>query len=192
MNKSAIILIGLLLSQAAPAAQANDLQRGAGAAAGIVAGIYIHELGHGAAFSANGAEQISIRVPGPQCVLLCGQTDALLPVMPSPAARRVISTAGFMASNVAAELLLRNESAARSAFGQGFVATNLYSNVSHVVIYYTKIRGRDGYRGNDIDNFELAGGNPHVLSAALVTYSLYALQRAHKKRIPVMFMQVRF
>lgn len=183
--------MSLVASHAAQAA-GNHVQRGVGAAAGIFAGIYIHELGHAAAFHAGGAEEIRIRVPGPQCRLLCGQTDFKWSRRPSSAEVRVISTAGFIASNVAAELLLRHETGAKSAFGQGFVATNLYSNVSHVVTYYTKVRGRNGYRGNDIDTYELAGGNPHLLSAALVAYSVYALRRSQKKNIPVMFVQLRF
>lgn len=104
----------------------------------------------------------------------------------------MISAAGFAASNLAAELLLQHETGAKSAFGQGFVATNLYSNLTHVVTYYTKVRGRDGYRGNDIDSYELSGGNPHLLSASLIAYSLYTLRRAQKKNIPLMFVQLRF
>lgn len=61
----------------------------------------------------------------------------------------------------------------------------------HVVTYYTRVRGRNGYRGNDIDAFELAGGNPHLLSAALLATSAYALQRMHKKNIPVLFIRTR-
>ena len=77
--------------------------------------------------------------------------------------------------------MLHHESLSRSGFGQGLVATNLYSNAAHVFSYYTKVRGRNGYQGNDIDSFELAGGNPHLLSAGLLAYSAYALHRMHKK-----------
>lgn len=170
----------------------KDVQRVAGAAAGIYAGIYVHELGHAAAFRAAGAEEIHIRVPGPQCKLLCGQTDVRMRAAPSPAEARMISTAGFIASNAAAELLLQHEPSARSAFGQGLIATNLYSNAAHVLTYYTRVRGRGGYRGNDIDAYELAGGNPHLLSAGLIAYSAYALHRMRKKHIPVLFVQLRF
>lgn len=191
MNRLPAMLIGLFVSQGAHAA-GNDIERGAGAAAGIFAGIYMHELGHAAAFRAAGAEEIRIQVPGSQCALLCGQTSVKLTAAPTPATSRVISTAGFMASNLAAELLLQHESGARSAFGQGFVATNLYSNAAHVFTYYTKVRGRNGYRGNDIDSYELAGGNPHLLSAGLIAYSVYALHRMNRKNIPVMFVRMRF
>ena len=190
-HRCLVLLMGLVASHAAGAA-GNDLERGAGAAAGIFAAIYVHELGHAAAFHEAGAEEIRIRVPGPHCALLCGQTDVKLNSLPSPATARGIATAGFVASNLAVEALLRHEAGARSAFGQGFVATNLYSNVAHVVTYYTKVRGRNGYRGNDIDLYEMAGGNPHLLSAGLVAYSLYSVHRMHKKSIPIMFVRVGF
>lgn len=190
MNKLLMLFLGLAFNNSAHCE--NDIQRGAGAVAGIFAGIYVHEAGHGLAFYAAGAEDIKIRVPGTQCALLCGQTDAKWVGPSNPAAARAINAAGFIASNLTAELLVRHESAAKSAFGQGIIATNLYSNVAHVVTYYTKVRGRDGYGGNDIDAYEIAGGNPHFLSAALIAYSAYALQRMHKKKIPVLFVQLRF
>ena len=191
MKSSLVWLVGLVVSHPAQAV-GNPVERGVGVAAGIFAGIYIHELGHAAAFRAADAEEIRTRVPGSQCRLLCGQTEVKWARKPSPAEVRVISAAGFAASNLAAELLLQHETGAKSAFGQGFVATNLYSNLTHVVTYYTKVRGRDGYRGNDIDSYELSGGNPHLLSASLIAYSLYTLRRAQKKNIPLMFVQLRF
>lgn len=186
LNRGLALIAGLVFCHTAHAI-GNNIERGVGAAAGVFAGIYVHELGHAAVFAANGADNIHIRIPGPQCALLCGQTDVTWANAPNPDVVRRISVAGFVASNLGAELLLRNESAARSGFGQGFIATNLFSNVAHVVTYYTKIRGRDGYRGNDIDSVELAGGNPHLLSAALITYSALALHRMKKKSIPVLF-----
>lgn len=183
-----LVLFTALFAGYAAQAAGNEVQRGIGAAAGIFAGIYVHELGHAAAFRAAGADEIRIRVPGPQCSLLCGQTDVTWSKeTPSAAERRAISVAGFIASNATAELQLRHEAGARSAFGQGLIATNLYSNAAHVLTYYTKIRGRNGYRGNDIDAYELAGGNPHLLSAGLLAYSFYALRRMHRESIPVMF-----
>jgi hypothetical protein len=184
------LLLGCLAAQTARAH--GVLRDGAGAATGVFAGIYLHEAGHALSFRATGADEVRIRVPGGQCALLCGQTDGTWKTAPGPAAERINSAAGFLSSNLAMALLLRHGEAARSAVGQGFIATNLYSNVSHVVTYYTKVRGRNGYRGNDIDAYELAGGNPHVLSAALVGYSIYALHRMHRKRIPILFMQTGF
>jgi len=191
IGKGLVLLTGLVLSNASQAAS-HDVERAAGAAAGIFAGIYVHELGHAAAFRAAGAEEIRIRVPGTQCSLLCGETQAAWRMPLSLAQGRMINAAGFIASNLAAELMLQHESSARSGFGQGFIATNLYSNAAHVFTYYTKIRGRNGYRGNDIDAYELTGGNPHLLSAGLIAYSVYTLHRARKKEISILFMRVPF
>ena len=191
LRKGLVLLTGLVLSNASQAAS-HDVERGAGAAAGIFAAIYVHELGHAAAFRAAGAEEIRIRVPGTQCSLLCGETQAAWRMPLSLAQGRMINAAGFIASNLAAELMLQHESSARSGFGQGFIATNLYSNAAHVFTYYTKIRGRNGYRGNDIDAYELTGGNPHLLSAGLIAYSVYTLHRARKKEISILFMRVPF
>ena len=185
------LLAGFVLSYPAQAA-GNDVLRGAGVATGIFAGIYIHELGHAAALRAAGAEHIRIQVPGAHCSLLCGQTDFTWASAPSPSTSRVVSAAGLIASNLGAELVLRHETGVRSAFGQGFVATNLYSNVVHVVTYYTKVRGQNGYQGNDIDAYEMAGGNPHLLSAGLIAYSMYALHRMHEKNIPIVFTRMHF
>jgi hypothetical protein len=195
MHRTAVVLFELaLVITALPLASAHaaDLGRALGAGAGIAAGIYTHELGHAAVFAAAGAQDIRVRVPGPECNLFCGRTDATWTSVPSAATMRTVNIAGFVASNAVAEGMLRHQSAARSGFGQGFIATNLYSNAVHVVTYYTKIRGRNGYTGNDIDGYELAGGNPHLLAAALLGYTAYALHRMHKKEIPVLFVSTRF
>jgi len=190
VNKAELLLIGLCCARV-PDAAANDFQNAAGAVAGIYAGIYGHELGHAIADKIAGGSDIHIVVPGSQCRLLCGETRAMLPSTATRAEWQAISAAGFIASNLAAQALLQRDSAARSAFGQGFIATNLYSNVSHVVTYYTRIVGVNGYRGNDIDQYARAGGNPHLLSAALLAYSAFALRRMKQRSIPVMFVQLR-
>jgi len=189
-NKAGMLILlgGLLL---ASQATAGDLGNAAGAAAGIAAGIYTHEAGHALAARAIGASDIHIHVPGSQCRLLCGETSWASPSAVGPAEMLTVDVAGFAASNLTAEVLLHRDRSARSAFGQGFIATNLYSNVAHVVTYYTRIIGRNGYRGNDIDAFEQAGGNPHVLAAGLLAYSAWALHRMKGRQIPVMFVQWR-
>ena len=191
IREGLLLIVALAFSDGTQAAS-RDVERAAGAAAGIFAGIYVHELGHAVADRATGATEVRILVPGTQCALLCGETQGVWPVAPSLAQRRAISAAGFVASNLAAELMLQHEASARSGFGQGFIATNLYSNAVHVFTYYTKVRGRNGYKGNDIDDYELAGGNPHLLAAGLLAYSVYTLHRARKKDIPIFFMRVPF
>jgi hypothetical protein len=76
LKKLALFLAGIALGHAAHA-DGGDLRNAAGAVAGIYASIYVHELGHAAAFKANGATDIRIYVPGPQCKLLCGLTTAI-------------------------------------------------------------------------------------------------------------------
>jgi hypothetical protein len=191
LKKLALFLAGIALGHAAHA-DGGDLRNAAGAVAGIYASIYVHELGHAAVFAANGATNIQIQVPARHCKYLCGETTAASPTPLSRSAMQMAYLAGFASANLASELLLQNRAAARSGFGQGFIAANLYSNAAHVVTYYTRIVGRDGYRGNDIDDYERTGGNPHILSAGLIAYSVWTLHRMKKKDIPVMFVQLRF
>ena|GEM_PF-5289753 len=190
MKTLAALILGCVASHAVQAA--SDLGNAAGAAAGIFASIYVHEWGHAAVAGASGATDIHVHVPGSQCKLLCGETTSAWPTAPSRARLQALDAAGFVSANLASELLLQNRSVARSGFGQGFIAANLYSNAAHVFTYYTRIVGRDGYRGNDIDAYARAGGNPHLLSAGLIAYSAWTLHRMKKKEIPVMFVQLRF
>lgn len=188
--------LGLVLLALAASAQANDFSRHAGrafgATAGIATSIYVHELGHAAALKLQGATDIRIQVPGEQCRLLCGATHARFSQPPSAQSQRWNAAAGLLASNLVSEALMDRRAWATSGIGQGFIAANLYANIAHVYTYYTRHVGVDGYRGNDIDAFEAAGGNPHVLSAALVGYSLYAVKRMRDRHIPLMFVQLRF
>ena len=178
------------LATASAAAAGHDLANAAAAAAGIAGSIYGHELGHAVAFGLLGASDIAIHVPGEQCRLLCGATQARLDRPLTAGERRWASTAGLMSANLMSEALLDRRSLARSGFGQGYMAANLYANAFHVYSYYTRRVGIDGYAGNDIDQFEAAGGNPHLLSAALVGYTLYSLKRMQDRRIPLLFVRI--
>lgn len=191
-HRISLAAAGALLASATTLAEAHDIARAAGAAAGMAANIYMHELGHAAVFQLQGAKRISIQVPGEPCRLICGSTHATFDRALSAGERRWGSTAGLLASNLASEVLSQHHSLARSGFGQGFVAMNHASNLWHVYSYYTRYVGVDGYRGNDIDQFEAAGGNPHLLSAALVGYSLYAVKRMRDRQIPLLFVKLRF
>ncbi len=182
----------LALASSSAAAGSADLTNAAGAAAGIVGSIYGHELGHAVAFGLLGASDIAIDVPGGQCRLLCGATRARLGRTLTAEERRWASAAGLLSANLLGEALLDRRSLARSGFGQGYLAANLYSNVFHVYSYYTRRVGVDGYAGNDLDQFEAAGGNPHLLSAALVGYTLYSLKRMQDRRIPLLFVRIPF
>ena len=170
----------------------QDLSNAAGALAGIAGSIYGHELGHALAFHLMGASDVSIQVPGDQCRLLCGATHARLGRPLTAEERRWTSAAGLLSANLMSEALLDRRSLASSGFGQGFIAANLYSNLSHVYGYYTRRVGVDGYAGNDIDHFEAAGGNPHLLSAAVVGYTLYSLKRMQERKVPLLFIRLSF
>lgn len=182
----------LALMAYSPAALANDLGNTVGAMVGIATSVYVHELGHAVGFRAFGASEVTIHVPGDQCKLLCGSTTARLDRPLIADERRWLSAAGLLSANLLGEGLLGSRSLARSGFGQGYVAANLYSNVYHVYSYYTRRVGTDGYRGNDLDAYEAAGGNPHLLSAVLVMYSLYSVKRMHDRQIPLMFVRMQF
>ena len=180
----------LALATGSATALSHDMTNAAGATAGIVGSIYGHELGHALAFRLMGASDITIQVPGEQCRLLCGATRARLGHPLSADERRWASAAGLLSANLTSEALLGRRAVARSGFGQGYLAANLYSNAFHVYSYYTRRVGTDSYAGNDIDQFEAAGGNPHLLSAALVGCTLYSLKRMHDRRIPLLFVRI--
>jgi hypothetical protein len=163
----------------------------AGTAVGVYGSIYVHEFGHALAFKAMGAENIAIRVP-PEGKILGGITTADPPETPFTRSQmRLISVAGFAAANVASEFMLQSPNLYNNRVAQGFIGANLVSNVRHVYTYYTEVRGRNGYTGNDIDSYELAGGNPHWLSAALIGYTVWSLQRMQKKEIPLFFISLK-
>ncbi len=189
---SAAAALALVLAAGRAAALGHDLQNVAGAAAGIFGSIYGHEIGHALAFRAFGASDISIHVPGDQCRLLCGNTTARLGQPPTAEERRWTSAAGLLSANLLSEALLDRRSLAQSSFGQGYIAANLYSNLFHVYSYYTRRVGVDGYRGNDLDAFASAGGNPHLLSAALVGYTLYSVTRMRERHLPLLFVRIPF
>lgn len=163
---------------------------------GAYASIGVHELGHAATLKAAGGTDIQIDVPREGC-WLCGQTRATPPASGwQPWQAQAIAVSGLVAANLAGEWVVRHTAAhpqmPSSAFGRGLLGASLYSNASHVYTYYTRRVGVDGYQGNDIDAYEAAGGNPHVLSAALVAYTAWTLHRMHKQRLPLFWLNVRF
>jgi hypothetical protein len=83
---------------------------------------------------------------------------------------------------LAVEIVIQRQSSHDSAFAQSVLGTSLYLNVAHIYTYYTRYVGVDGYRGNDIDAFAAAGGNPHALSATLLAYTTWTLHRMQKRK----------
>lgn len=177
---------------ASAAASGHDVGNAAGAAIGVVGSIYGHELVHAVAFHLLGASDIAIHVPGGQCRLLCGTTTARLGRPLTARERGWASSAGVLSANLLNEAVLSRRSLAQSSVGQGYVGADLYSNLFHVYSYYTRRVGVDGYAGNDLDQFEAAGANPHLFSAALVGYTVYSLKRMRDRRIPLLFVRIPF
>ena len=180
------------LTTAPAAAQERDLRHAGGVVLGVWGSIAVHEGGHALVAWAQGADEVSVRIPGPQCRWLCGSTRFELQRLPSAHERQAMAVAGFASANLVNEALLNDPRLVRSSGGQTFIAANLYSNVAHVLTYYTRRRGQDGYQGNDIDQYELAGGSPHLLSGVLLAYSAWTLQRLHQRQVPLFFAQAHF
>lgn len=188
------IAVVWMLSSFGKSAEAfeTDVKSAAGYVGGTYSSIWIHEAGHALALKAFGAKDIQINVPRDGC-LLCGETVSK-PVAGgfSASQTQAIAGAGLFAANLAGEVVMQRPSLHGGAFAQGVLGAALYSNAAHVYAYYTRRVGVDGYRGNDIDAYEAAGGNPHILSAALLAYTAWTLSRMQKKEIPFFFVNFRF
>ena len=181
----------LLLFPVSATALERDLSNAVESVAGIYSSIYIHEVGHALAFKAFGATEVTIEVPR-QGALLGGETSGRFSRPLTQGERRLGSVAGLAAANLAGELVLQRNGLHRSPYAQAVLGTALISNLIHVAHYYTKIRGVGGYAGNDIDQYELAGGNPHVMSAVLIGYTAISMRRMQKKEIPFFYVKMRF
>lgn len=151
----------------------------------------MHEAGHALAAKALGASDITISVPR-QGTFLSGSTTAQFPAPLSSQQRQIFAITGLVTANLVGAIVLHQPGLRESPFMQSVLGTSIVSNLIHVTQYYTRIRGRQGWAGNDIDQFELAGGNPHLFSAALTAYSLSALQRVQKHDVPLFFVSLKF
>jgi hypothetical protein len=188
--KAAAALCSMLAINAQ--AFANDLSNAAQYAAGIYSSIFVHEVGHAIVAKVSGAENIEIEIPR-KGTLLSGVTRWKPPANGLSAAQtQWLSLSGLLAANLVGEAIVANSHVHRSPYAQAVLGSALASNAIHIFTYYTRIRGADGYQGNDIDQFELAGGNPHLLSAGLAAYSLWTLHRMRQREIPLFGVNLRF
>ncbi len=185
------LLLALTLLSTNVHALERDLANAVETVGGIYSSIYIHEVGHALAYKAFGATEVSIEVP-PKGKLLGGLTTAKFNEPFSDVEGQILAVSGLLTSSLAGELVLQQQGLQRSPYAQAVLGTAVVSNLRHVYTYYTHIRGKDGYVGNDIDSFELAGGNPHLFSAALVSYAVWALHRTRKDDIPLFYVSLRF
>ncbi|MEK8047454.1 hypothetical protein [Ideonella margarita] len=184
-------LLALLLMPVSASALERDLLNAVESVGGIYSSIYIHEAGHALVYQALGASDVSIEVPR-RGTIFSGQTSGKFSRPLTQGERQLAAVSGLAAANLAGELVLQRPGLHRSPYAQAVLGTALISNVMHVTQYYTKIRGVGGYAGNDIDEYELAGGNPHVMSAVLVGYTVLAMRRMQKKEIPLFYVNLRF
>ncbi len=180
-----------LVPQSPAHAQERDVRNAVESVAGIYSSIYLHEAGHALAAKVFGATDVVIEVPR-KGSFMNGGTTAQFPAPLSPAQRQIFAASGLLAANLAGEFVLQQPGLHASPYAQSILGTSVFSNVIHVTQYYTRIRGVKGWAGNDIDQYELAGGNPHAFSAALVAYSLWTLQRMQKRDVPLFFVSLRF
>jgi hypothetical protein len=185
------ILPLLLLLPFSAIALDRDILNVSESVAGIYSSIYIHEAGHAMIYKVFGASDVTIEVPR-RGTIFSGLTTGTFPQPLTEGQMRLATVSGLAAANLAGELVLQNQDIHRSPYAQAVLGTSLISNMIHVTHYYTKIRGVGGYRGNDIDQYELAGGNPHLMSAILTGYTLWSMHRMQNKEIPLFFVNLRF
>ncbi len=171
----------------------NDLSDVIQYGAGYYGSIYIHELGHAAAAKYFGGTDITIEVPK-KGTLFSGVTYYKLDnsIHNSKSNKRIRSLSGLIAGNLANEIILQTNGLHSNPFAQSIASSAHIINLANVFNYYSKIRGENGWGGNDIDDYELSGGNPHVLSAILLGYTLWSLKRMGDKNIPFFGIEYKF
>lgn len=186
-----IFLACLLLLPFGASAIERDLSNAVQTGAGICSSIYLHEMGHALVYRALGASNVHIEVRRSGGIF-SGQTSGTFKEIPTPGERQLLAASGLLAANLAGEVVMQHKRLHDSAYAQAVLGTSLISNLIHVTHYYSRTRGINGYAGNDIDQFELAGGNPHVMSAVLTAYTLWTLYRMRKKDIPLFYVKLKF
>ena len=173
-------------------AYSNDLSNLIQYGAGYYGSIYIHEFGHAVAAKYYGASDIEIQV-AQKGNYFGGVTHYKNSIENStPFTNRVESLAGLLAGNLAGEIVIQKEGLHSNPFAQSIASTAQVTNLANVYNYYTRHRGENGWEGNDIDQFELSGGNPHLLSAILAGYTIWSLKRMGEKHIPLYGFEYKF
>ncbi len=188
-------LVRLILCLTAIPMSAQALERDALNAAQTVAGIYssiyIHEFGHALAYNALGGKEVTIEVPR-RGTFFGGNTSAVFERRLLDNERRIIAASGLVASNFAVGVSLGDHRIYSSPFGQAIIGEAILSNVVHLASYYTKIGIFSGYRPNDINEFENAGGNPHLYSIALAAFTTYSIAKMQRKHVPFFYINIAF
>jgi hypothetical protein len=186
-----ITFLFLLLLPCSAFALERDLRNGVESVAGIYSSIAVHEAGHALVYKLLGGTNITVEVPR-RGSILGGRTTANFAEPLTQDQVQLAAVSGLVAANLAGELVLQRKGLHRSPYAQAVLGTSVISNLLHVKNYYTRVRGVNGYAGNDIDQYELAGGNPHLMSAALTGYTLWTLHRMRKSEVPLFYVNLRF
>ena len=184
-------LFSFLLVPVSATALERDLANAAESVVGIYSSIYIHEAGHALVYKAFGASDVTIEVPR-RGTLFSGQTSGNFSRPLTQGERQLAAVSGLATANLAGEFVLQRKGLHGSPYARAVLGTALISNVIHVAHYYSKVRGVGGYAGNDIDQYELAGGNPHAMSAVLIGYTVMSMRRMQKNEIPLFYVNLRF
>ncbi|MBC7490481.1 MAG: hypothetical protein H7240_11445 [Glaciimonas sp.] len=171
----------------------NDFSKFIQYGAGYYGSVYFHEVGHATAAKLGGASEIFIEIPGKNGNIFGGVTHYLnSPKNNSEGFRQAVNLAGLVFGNAASEFVIQKPGLHGNPFAQSIASSAQIINLANVYRYYGRVRGVNGWNGNDIDRFEIDGGNPHILSAVLVGYTLWSLKRMSKKSIPLYSINLKF
>lgn len=137
--RSTFIFLGLMFIPISEA-KADALEIGK-FTVGVFSSIVVHELGHAAAVEASGGDVNKIELF--QNGVLSGATY-YNQASQSKAKNQLIAVSGLLATSLATEIIIQNQSLHDKSFAQGVLAFNLLSNASYVYNFYTKRFGVDG------------------------------------------------
>jgi hypothetical protein len=132
---------------------------------GAASSVFVHEAGHAATALALGAE---IREVGFTHVTADFQGDA------TPAKVRAFYMSGYLAQNIAAEIILQNKSWHDSSFAVGMFAAAHFTNVANATRY---LLSKDASK--DFDQFVDSGGYGYLASALMLGYTAWSLYRVN-------------
>lgn len=145
---------------------------------GAASSVLVHEAGHAATALALGAE---IREVGFTYVNADFQGDA------TPAKLRAFYMSGYLAQNIAAEIILQNKSWHDSSFAVGMFAAAHFVNITNA-IHYLRKPGDDSSDLGKYANYYSGETYGYLVSAVMLGYTAWSLYRVNTdtKIIPYM------
>lgn len=161
-----MLIFSIAWAMAVPS-QAVDLGEAALFGAGVITGIYGHELGHATAAVLNGGEVKEIGF---------AYTNVRIPTSNDPgeddAKHRSLALGGYVSQTLISEMVLQNKDWRNNSFMLGMMSMGIYVNLSNPIRYYLF-----GERDNDLGSYATAGGDPLYPSLLMVAYSAFSLYR---------------